>query len=139
MIVVDTNVVTYELIPSSYPAESTLADAVFLCDPEWCAPAFWRSEFCNVLVTHVRARGMAAADAAACWEQAQSLLAWRDHALDGPAVIELAVRSGCSAYDCEFVVLARTLGISLVTADKRILKTFPDIAVSLSDFAKGRR
>jgi len=49
-------------------------------------------------------------------------------------VLALAANSSCTAYDCEYVALAEQLGIKLVTADKQLIKAFPDIAVSLEDF-----
>lgn len=49
----------------------------------------------------------------------------------------LAASSACSAYDCEFVALAKDLDIPLVTADKQILTQFPDVAVSLATFVRG--
>ena len=137
MIVVDTNVVVYGLIPARHPAENAQANAAFLRDPEWCAPLLWRSEFRSLLATHVRVGGMVPADAASCWAEAVALLSPRERAVDGAAVLALAVRSGCTAYDCEFVALARSLGIPLVTADRRIVKAFPNVAVSLANFARG--
>lgn len=41
----------------------------------------------------------------------------------------LADSSSCSAYDYEFVALARQLSVKLVTEDKKILTEFPDVAV----------
>jgi len=49
-------------------------------------------------------------------------------------IVELVSKSDCSAYDCEFVALARRFNVSLFTSDKRILKDFADIADSLWDF-----
>ncbi|MDJ0588832.1 MAG: hypothetical protein QNJ72_02395 [Pleurocapsa sp. MO_226.B13] len=43
--------------------------------------------------------------------------------------------SKCSAYDCEYVALARQLEIDLVTADRKILAEFPSTAISLSSFS----
>lgn len=39
--------------------------------------------------------------------------------------------SGCTAYDCEFVVLAKDLDVKLITLDRAVLKAFPDVARSL--------
>jgi len=50
-------------------------------------------------------------------------------------VLGLAAQSGCTAYDCEFVALAADLGTRLVTADRRVLAAFPDIAVAPRAFA----
>ena len=37
-------------------------------------------------------------------------------------VLKLARDSDCSAYDCEFVVLANSLDVKLMTMDKKVLK-----------------
>jgi len=48
--------------------------------------------------------------------------------------MELALESGCSAYDCEFVALAEAAGVPLITGDRRIVERFPKIAQPLPDF-----
>jgi hypothetical protein len=48
---------------------------------------------------------------------------------------ELASR--CSAYDLEYVAVARGLGVKLVTNDQQILSDFPGTAVSLESFVGG--
>jgi predicted nucleic acid-binding protein len=50
------------------------------------------------------------------------------------SVLSLADISGCSAYDCEFVALAKQLSVKLMTEDKKILAKFSDVAVLLNDF-----
>lgn len=52
--------------------------------------------------------------------------------MDSRLVLELVRDSDCSAYDCEFVALAMSLGITLVTEDKKLLKAFPAQALALS-------
>jgi predicted nucleic acid-binding protein len=47
------------------------------------------------------------------------------------SVLEFAHRSGCTTYDCEFVAVAESLKISLVTLDAAILKAFPRRATPL--------
>jgi len=49
-------------------------------------------------------------------------------------VFELAGKSRLSAYDCEFVVLASVLSVPLVTADKAVLKAFPEQARTMETF-----
>jgi predicted nucleic acid-binding protein len=51
-------------------------------------------------------------------------------------ILDLVAESGCTSYDCEFIALAMQLGITLVTADKQLLKQFPNLALSLEDFTK---
>ena len=53
-------------------------------------------------------------------------------------VLELVNISTCSAYDCEFVALARDLNVSLVSVDRQILKNFPDTAISLETFVEAK-
>lgn len=67
-------------------------------------------------------------------ELAESLMAGAEFAVGSAPVLELARTSGCSAYDCEFVVLARQERAPLVTTDRRILDAFPEEARAPADF-----
>ena len=49
-------------------------------------------------------------------------------------VLQLACRSRCSAYDCEFIALAQDLRVPFVTADRQVLAAFPSIAMSPTQF-----
>jgi len=55
--------------------------------------------------------------------------------VEGNVVLDLAIASGCSGYDCEFVALAQHLEVPMVTADQKVLRAFPTIAVGLTTFA----
>ena len=63
--------------------------------------------------------------------EAESLLGGAEHEVDSRSVLELVRDSDCPVYDCEFVALAMTLGVKLVTMDAKLLKTFPKYAVAL--------
>jgi len=63
---------------------------------------------------------------------AESLLADCEFEVPSFDVLNLVNQSNCSAYDCEFVALARHLGVKLVTADKKVISAFPDTAIALA-------
>ena len=49
-------------------------------------------------------------------------------------VLDLVAAYDCSAYDCEYVALAKHLEVKLVTSDQKILQNFPETAVDLLHF-----
>ena len=63
--------------------------------------------------------------------EADSLMEGNTYDVRSKDVLHLVNTSTCSAYDCEFVALAKFLDVSLVTMDKKVLKSFPNICVSL--------
>jgi predicted nucleic acid-binding protein len=67
-------------------------------------------------------------------EEAEQLIAGQEFELASPRVLRLAVTSGSSAYDCEFVALARDLDLPLVTSDRALLARFKPTAVSMREF-----
>jgi predicted nucleic acid-binding protein len=137
MIVADTNLITYLLVEGPM---LNLAEQVLRQDPDWTAPALWRSEFRNVLAGFMRRGQLSLENAQEYWRQADSLIltAEPEPATEPAsiAVLELAHGSGCTAYDCEFVALARNLGIPLVTSDKQVLAAFPKVALNLGAFVR---
>lgn len=134
MIVVDTNIVVYLLLTGEH---TEAARGVLQRNALWAAPLLWRSELRNVLSRYVRQHHLELLDALVMQRTAEELFAGREYAVDSSQVLEAASISGCAAYDCEFVTLARALGVALVTSDKQVLVAFPDIAVSPSQFVTG--
>lgn len=131
MIVADTNLLIYLYVQGQRTEES---EAVLRRDPVWTVPLLWRSEFRNVLIGLVRQRALLLEAAAAMVEEAERWLTGREYSVISHHVLNLAAQSGCSAYDCEFVALAKDLRVSMVTTDRQILKAFPTVAVSPSAF-----
>lgn len=131
MIVVDTNVLAYLLLPGP---RTPLAEALLLEQPSWAAPPLWRSEWRNVLSTYLR-RGLLQLPAAmALMQRAEMLLTSQDQPVTSEQVLRLAHSSRCSAYDCEFVAAAQQLGVPLVTEDRAVLAAFPDVARPLESY-----
>lgn len=131
MIVADTNLLIYLYVQGQRTQES---EAVLQQDAVWTAPLLWRSEFRNVLISLVRADALQLEKALVIIDEAERWLTGHEYSVVSRQVLDLASRSGCSAYDCEFVALAQDLEVPLVTNGRQILKAFPTIAVSSSAF-----
>ncbi len=129
MKVVDTNVLLYFYIPGDHTKET---EALFQSDPEWTAPYLWRSEFRNVLSLYVRQKLLKEDQALEIAKEAEKLMEGREFMVSSESVLSLAFSSKLSAYDCEFVALAKKLGASLVTSDKQILTHFPSDTLALN-------
>ena len=94
----------------------------------------WRSEFRSVLSLYLRKGELSLRSANALQDAAEELLAGREQVVVSHEVLALAKTSGRSAYDCEFVAVARSIGVRLVTSDRQLLTSFPDDAVALQVF-----
>jgi len=133
VIVVDTNVIAYLLIPGPW---TEAAEELLQAEPVWAAPPLWRSEFRNILAGYLRRGTLSFEQTLALQSTAESLLAGHETSVDSRAVLELVRGSNCSAYDCEFVALARQSGSVLYTLDAKLLAAFPETAKPLK---KGKR
>jgi predicted nucleic acid-binding protein len=128
VIVVDTNIVAYLYLESEFTAR---AEAQLRSDPEWAVPLLWRSEFRNILAGAIRRKALGFDEARQILTEAEGLLGGGEHEVSSHQVLELVRDSDCSAYDCEFAVLAMQLGVKLITMDSKSLKAFPKLALPL--------
>lgn len=129
MIAVDTNVVAYLFLRGDFAAQ---AEAWLRRDRDWVAPVLWRSEFRNILAGCLLRKQLTFEALREMQREAEALLLGNEHEIDSQRVLELVRDSDCSAYDCEFVSVAMRLGVKLLTADKKVLKAFPDHTVAFS-------
>ena len=132
MIVADTNLIVYLFITGD---QTMLAQEVLDKDPYWIVPPLWQSEFRNVLAAYIR-RGMTLKQANQVMENATQMLESRQVLPSNEEILTLIKNSDCTAYDCEFVALAKQLNIKLITADKQLLEQFPGFTSSLEEFTK---
>ena len=128
MIVVDTNVIAYLYLTGEY---SDLSEWLLEHDPDWMAPRLWRSEFRNVIALYLRKELMGLQDSLEILEEAEWLMSDFEFEVPSAQVMQLAGESGCSAYDCEFIALARYFRVPLATNDNALLQAFPDTAQSV--------
>ena len=131
MIVADTNIISYLLLPTSY---SDSADKLFTHDSSWIAPTLWKSEFRNVLALYLRKEIITFEKALQLQEVAESIMDNNEFNVSSSQVLTLVNQSNCSAYDCEFIALAKHQNIPLVTQDKKVLREFPDNTLSIANF-----
>lgn len=128
MIVVDSNILAYLYIEG---AHTGAAEALLGRDEDWAAPVLWRSELRNILTGYLRRGHLTFEEASSIQSEAEDLLSGAEYEVDSRSVLDLVQRSDCSAYDCEYVALAMSLGVSLVTRDAQVLGAFPGTAIPL--------
>jgi predicted nucleic acid-binding protein len=131
MIVVDANVVVAFLLDSPFAPN---ARAVRARDATWVTPPLCRTEVLNALLQETKARKITMRDALNAAETAAHLLWDRADGCEPSTVLTTAHSSGLTTYDANYVVLARSLGVPLVTEDKQILRACPDVARSMDQF-----
>ena len=134
MIVVDSNVIAYCWIRGD---RTELAQRVRLLDPEWRVPYLWRSELRSTFAGYLWRGEIDADRAAETMAVAEEALAGCEHHVSSGRVLQLAAGSRLSAYDCEFVALSESLAVPLVTADRAVLKAFPELAITMERFVAG--
>ena len=130
MIVVDTNVMVSLLLGGEHGED---AARLFERDPEWAAPVVLLSELRNVLLGYVRRGAVTVEQAKGMMDDSAEVLRGRIATVSDGETLDTALECDLSAYDAEFVVLARTLGVPLVTLDGGILKGAGGVAVGLGD------
>jgi predicted nucleic acid-binding protein len=128
MIVVDSSVIAYCWINGDRTA---LAHRLRGLDPDWHAPVLWRSELRNILAGYRRDGSLSAEQVRRIMAAAEAAFAGREHHLPSDRVFAVVERGRLSAYDCEFVALAETLGVPLVTEDRAILAACPGQSMNL--------
>lgn len=135
-VVVDTNVVAYLLLGTKAFADE--ARDALRTELHLLAPAHWEAELTNVLWMAVRSGVLAPEEGPVRLSLARRL------GIETVATATLcqgallrSLASGIAVYDTLFVELAARTDCPLVTFDKAVLKTFPDIAIRPRDLAAG--
>ncbi len=131
MIVVDTNILVYLWLPGEFTEQ---AEKLLETDSEWISCVLWRSEFRNVVASFFRQGKLSYETAVKVILSAEEQMVDTEYAVNSLEVMAKVKMSKCMAYDCEYVALAEVLECNLITKDKEILRSFPDIAIDLETF-----
>jgi predicted nucleic acid-binding protein len=130
MIAVDCNILAYLLLSVEYTPR---ARELLELDAEWHSDAFILVELTNVLATAMRVRGLSLPQAAAALTKGQGVVESGLHMAGYSDVLALAAQLRVSAYDARFLVVARDLGLRLVTEDAKLRKAAPNLTQSLAE------
>lgn len=126
MIVVDTDIIAYLLIDGEF---TEAVQRLRIDETEWIAPKLWLDEFINVLATSERRSLISSELADSTLNLACETMEGRSYDIPAQRTLSVARRTGCSAYDSQYVCLAEDLGLSLYTYDRGILSKCPNVAV----------
>lgn len=131
MIVADTNLVAQLILKLD---QTETAQAVYRSDPEWVMPELWRHEFLNVLANYLRFDRAPPERLALAWQNANTLFADSARQPDWLLALKLAGEHNTSAYDAQYLALAQTLSLPLVTEDRKLRQAAPGLSFSMHDF-----
>lgn len=84
---------------------------------------------------YIRRRILKLEDAKLVMKSALKTMEDREILPPSDLVLDLVAAIECSAYDCEYVALAKHLNIKLLTGNNEILQSFPETAVELGAFS----
>lgn len=130
MIVADANVVAALYFDGADTAD---ARQLLALDGGWVVPELWRHEMLNIAASYAKFTQIGLARVAAAWEHADAQFGGRVRAVNMTEALRLAAKSGISAYDAQYVLLAQELNVWLVTQDKKLRAAVPDRTLSLRD------
>lgn len=131
MIVVDTNILVYLWLPGDFTLD---VEKLLKKDSHWVSSILWKSEFRNVISTFFKKRKITFDYAKEATLNAEAQMTNFEYAVNSLVVLDKVKNSNCTAYDCEFIVLAEELNCKLITKDKEIIKNFPNVAIDLHDY-----
>jgi len=132
--VVDTNVVAYLLLGTEAFVDEARTCLDTISNP--IAPAHWEAELTNVVWVAVRSGILPPEEGPVRLSLAKRLgvESVTTTTLCQGALLR-SVASGVAVYDTLFVELAARVGCPLLTFDKALIKSFPDIAIRPRDLA----
>jgi len=133
LIVADANLLAYLLIEGE---KTPRVQQVWERDPQWRLPPLWRHELLNILASYGKYGGATREEMLAVYRRADSLYTPHEHPVQLADALEIAIELQLSAYDAQYVSLARELDVQLVTEDGKLRKAVPGRTQSVEEFLR---
>ena len=124
MIVVDVNIIVNLFIEGEH---TTAASDLYKQDDQWCCPDIWLHEMTNVMSTYVKHGGVSQKKAAQILNNALAYFLDTTFSISVTDVLNCSLKYNISAYDAEYIVLAKSNKTRLVTVDKKLNKAIPQL------------
>ncbi len=124
MIVVDVNIIVNLFIDGDH---SNAAADLFEQDDQWYFPDIWLHETTNVISTYVKYGGLSIKKADQILNNAMAYFLNTTYSMPMTDVLKCSIKYNISAYDAEYIVLAKINNTQLVTVDKKLNKAIPQL------------
>jgi predicted nucleic acid-binding protein len=131
MIVVDSNIVAYLLIQGE---KTLLARSLWNSDNNWCMPTLWLHEFLNVLATNERTGNLRLKTCQDLLGLALSLFEAKSRQVDMAYTLALAAECRLTAYDAQYIALAQSMNVLLISEDRKLQQAAPKSVRSMKSF-----
>jgi predicted nucleic acid-binding protein len=137
MIVVDASVVSFLLIEGEL---TDAARALHALDPEWITPPILNHEMLTILAALGGAEGRAdqADQVERIWRDVRNLAGPRQQIPDPVRSMRLAVKLGIPGHQAQYLCLADSLNLALITEEEDLLRAAPDRAMTIIDYLERR-
>ena len=134
MIIIDANILIYALIESE---QTPLVNQLRQKDADWRTAPLCLHEVLNVLATYQRRGILTLQQCRELLNHAERFIQVAQNEVDMDAALVVASEYAVSGYDAQYVALAQSLNVPLITEDRKLRQAVPAVAVSLREFLAG--
>lgn len=131
MIVVDANILVYSLIEGDY---SQLVNELRERDTDWRTTGLCLHEILNVLTTYQRRDILTLAQCRKLLDHTERFMKVAQCEVNMDAALAVAAKYAITGYDAQYVELAQSLHVPLITEDRKLNEAVPGIAFSMQEF-----
>lgn len=131
MIVIDANILIYALIECD---NSHWIPQLRAKDADWRTTGLCLHETLNVLATYQRRRLLTLAQCRELLGHANRFIDVAQCEVDMEAALSAAATYGITGYDAQYVALAKSMAVPLITEDRKLREAVPGVGVSMQDF-----